>query len=155
VLLRKLAGTSADSGDERFDAFAAAVLRGAVAKQEMLEDAGGAWTKSAVARHLGITQSMVDARRRRHQLLAVRSASGEYVFPVCQFTDDDVLPGLDRFLRAFQSGSGWTWLDVLLTPAEEIGGISPLDALRRGEPEKAAVAAAMFGELGGPVNMDV
>jgi hypothetical protein len=132
------------------DPLAEAVARGAEIKQDLLAAAGGGWSSARVARHLGITRQAVDKRRRNRKLLAVQAGHGGYVYPVCQFDADGVIAGLDRFLGAFGTGSGWTWLDVLLAPAEEIGGISPLEALRGGNADAAAQAAAMYGEQGGP-----
>jgi hypothetical protein len=138
---------------DTIDPMAEAIARGAVAKQELLTDAGGAWSSSQVAQHLGISRQAVDKRRKKQQLLALRAGNGDYLYPGCQFTDDGVVPRLDRFLRAFPASGEWTRLNVLLAPAEEIGGISPLDALRNGDSESAATVAAMFGEQGGPVEI--
>jgi hypothetical protein len=139
---------------ETIDPLAEAIARGAAVKQELLAEAGGGWSSTRVARHLGISRQAVDKRRRKRQLLAVLAGNGVYLYPVCQFTNDGVLPDLDRYLAAFSAGGGWTWLDVLLAPAEEIGGISPLQALQRGDAKSAAVAAAMYGEQGGPVDVE-
>jgi len=130
------------------DPLAEAVARGAETKQALLRDAGGGWSSTRVAMHLGITRQAVDKRRRAGKLLALRSGAGDYVYPVCQFTDDGVLAGLDRVLAAFAPSGGWTRLDVLLAPAEEIGGVSPLDALRAGDADGAVLAASLFGEQG-------
>lgn len=135
---------------ERIDPFAEAIARGAEAKQELLRDAGGSWSSTRVAAHLGMTRQGVDKRRRAGKLLALQSGQADYLYPLCQFTDDGVLAGIDRFLAACPPSGGWTRLDLLLTPAEEIGGVSPLDALRRGDVAAAVRAAATFGELGGP-----
>jgi hypothetical protein len=135
---------------ERIDPFAEAIARGAEAKQELLRDAGGSWSSTRVAAHLGMTRQGVDKRRRAGKLLALQSGHGDYLYPVCQFTDDGVLGGIGRFLAACPPSGGWTRLDLLLTPAEEIDGVSPLDALRRGNVDAAVRAASMFGELGGP-----
>jgi hypothetical protein len=150
-LARLLSDTAAISNPlQSLDPLAEAVARGAEMKQELLAEAGGGWSSAVVAKHLGITRQAVDKRRRNNKLLALKSAAGDYVYPVCQFTSDGVVPGLDVFLGAFAPSGGWTRLDVLLTPAEEIGGASPLDALRHGDAEGAALVAAMFGEQGGP-----
>lgn len=135
---------------ERIDPFAEAIARGAEAKQELLREAGGGWSSTRVAAHLGMTRQGVDKRRRAGRLLALQSGHGDYLYPVCQFTDDGVLAGIDRFLSACPPSGGWTRLDLLLTPAEEIGAVSPLDALRRGDVDAAVHAASIFGELGGP-----
>ena len=136
------------------DPMAEAIARGAVAKQELLADAGGAWSSTEVARHLGISRQAVDKRRKAGKLLALQSGRGDYLYPLCQFTDRGVLPGIDRFLTAFPPSSGWTLLDLLLTPAEEIGDRTPLDALRRGDADAAARVASTFGEQGGPSGSD-
>lgn len=139
---------------ETVDPLAEAVARGAEVKQELLRDAGGGWSSPRVAEHLGITRQAVDKRRRAGRLLAVQTGQGDWLYPVCQFSEEGVLPGLDRFLAAFQAGGPWMRLSILLTPAEEIGGISQLDALRRGEVDAAVRVAATFGEQGGPAETD-
>lgn len=135
---------------ETVDPLAEAIARGAEIKQELLRDAGGGWSSPRVAELLGITRQAVDKRRRAGKLLALQSGQGGYVYPVCQFADGEVLPGLDQFLAAFSAGGPWVRLSVLLAPADEIGGISPLDALRRGDIQAAVLAASVHGEQGGP-----
>jgi hypothetical protein len=136
------------------DPFAEAIARGVEAKQELLRDAGGGWSSTRVATHLGMTRQGVDKRRRAGKLLALQSGRGDYLYPVCQFTEHGVLPGIDRFLGACPPSGGWTRLDLLLTAAEEIGDRSPLEALRGGEVAAAVHAASMFGEQGGPSGAD-
>jgi hypothetical protein len=101
-----------------------------------------------------MTRQGVDKRRKAGKLLALQSGRGDYLYPVCQVTEHGVLPGIDRFLAACPPSGGWTRLDLLLTPAEEIGGRSPVEALRGGDVAAAAHAASMFGELGGPSGAD-
>jgi len=139
---------------ESIDPFAEAIARGVEAKQELLREAGGGWSSTRVATHLGMTRQGVDKRRKGGKLLALQSGQGDYLYPVCQFTEHGVLPGIDRFLAACPSSGGWTRLDLLLTPAEEIGDRSPLEALRHGDVEAAQRVASMFGELGGPSGPD-
>ena len=141
-------------GVESIDPFAEAIARSVEAKQELLREAGGGWGSTRVATHLGLTRQAVDKRRKAGTLLALQSGRGDYLYPVCQFTEHGVLPGIDRFLAACPPSGGWTRLDLLLTPAEEIGNRSPLEALHGGEVEAAARVAAMFGELGGPSGTD-
>jgi hypothetical protein len=133
----------------RIDPFADAIARGAEAKQELLRDAGGGWSSTQVAKHLGISRQAVDKRRRANKLLALQSGRGDYVYPTCQFTDDGVIAGIDRYLGAFPPSSGWPKLDVLLAPAEEIGNVTPLDALKRGNVDDAVHVASGFGTQGG------
>ena len=139
---------------ESIDPFAEAIARGVEAKQELLRDAGGGWSSTQAATHLGMTRQAVDKRRKAGKLLALQSGRGDYIYPVCQFTEDGVLTGLDRFLAACPPSGGWSRLDLLLTRAEEIADRSPLEALRGGDVEAAALAASMFGEMGGPSGTD-
>jgi len=139
---------------ETIDPFAEAIARSVEAKQELLHEAGGGWSSTRVATHLGMTRQAVDKRRKAGKLLALQSGRGDYLYPVCQFTGHGVLPGIERFLAACPPSGGWTRLDLLLTPAEEIGDRAPLQALRDGDVAAAVHAAEMFGEQGGPSGGD-
>jgi hypothetical protein len=99
---------------ETVDPLAEAVARGAEIKQELLREAGGGWSSPRVAELLGITRQAVDKRRRAGKLLALQTGQGDHVYPVCQFADGEVLPGLDRFLAAFAGGGPWVRLSVLV-----------------------------------------
>lgn len=130
------------------DPFAEAIARGAEVKRDLLERAGGVLNSSQVAQALGITRQSVDKRRLRRKLLAVPSGSGDYLYPVCQFTPEGVVSGFGQVLGAFAVESPWTQLSLLLNPAPALGDRSVLDALRAGEPDKAAAVATAFGEQG-------
>ena len=61
-------------GLERETATTRALARGAVAKQEMIQEAGGCLSSGEVARLLGVTVSAVNQRRARRLILAVPMA---------------------------------------------------------------------------------
>ena len=143
-LLSDLAPLSVDLS--AVDPFMEAMARGAAIKQELLVSGGGGLTSGQVARALGITRQAVDKRRNRRALLAVPNGSGEYVYPVCQFTPDGVIPGLEEVLRAFQVRNPWTQLSVLLASAPALGGKTILEVLKSGLIEKAIAIVASFGE---------
>jgi hypothetical protein len=128
------------------DPFMEAMARGAAIKQELLVGGGGSLTSGQVAKALGITRQAVDKRRNRRALLAVPNGSGEYVYPVCQFTSDGVIPGLEEVLRAFQVRSPWTQLSVLLASVPALGGKTILEVLKSGLIERAIAIVASFGE---------
>lgn len=128
------------------DPLAGARARGALAKREMLEAAGGVYRVSQVAKLLGISRQAVDGRRARGTLLAVPRANGEWVYPACQFTEDGIVPGLDRFLKAFRVPTPWTQLSVLLARSPRLGGRTPLEALQAGDTEAACAVAREYGE---------
>jgi hypothetical protein len=128
------------------DPLASARARGAQAKGELLQQAGGALRLGEVARRLGVTPQAVHARLKRGTLLAVPQANGEWLYPACQFGPDGALPGLATLLQAFTVRSPWTQLSVLLAPAAALGGGTPLQALQAGNPEAAARAVSTYGE---------
>jgi len=90
------------------DPFAEAIARGVEAKQALLREAGGGWSSTRVAAHLGMTRQGVDKRRKAWKLLALQTGQGDYLYPVCQFTEHGVLPGIDRFLAGCPPSGGWT-----------------------------------------------
>jgi hypothetical protein len=128
------------------DPLAAARARGAAAKVDLLERAGGGLTVGRVADWLEITPAAVHARRQRGTLLAVPRANGEHLYPAFQFTGDGTLAGLGRVLQSFQVEGPWTKLSVLLSPADALDGRTPLDALRDGDIEGAVQAVSTYGE---------
>jgi hypothetical protein len=128
------------------DPLAPARARGAQAKGELLQQAGGALRLGEVARRLGVSPQAVHARLKRGTLLAVPQANGEWLYPACQFGPDGALPGLGAVLQAFAVRSPWTQLSVLLAPTKALGGRTPLQALQAGEPEAAAQAVSTYGE---------
>jgi hypothetical protein len=118
------------------DPLAALIARGAEQKLALLERAGGALPVSEVAKLLRISRQAVDKRRREGKLLAV-TRGGDFAFPACQFEGDDVVPGLARALKAFGAERAWGALAFLVTPdTEQLGGFSPLDELRRLDPQR-------------------
>lgn len=128
------------------DPLASARARGAQAKGELLQNAGGALRLGEVASRLGVSAQAVHARRKRGTLLAVPQANGEWLYPACQFGPDGALPGLGTVLQAFSVRSPWTQLAVLLAPAPSLGGRTPLQALHEGHPAAAAEAVSTYGE---------
>jgi hypothetical protein len=128
------------------DPLAAARARGAQAKAALLERAGGGLAAGAVAGLMGVTAAAVHARRQRGTLLAVPQANGEFIYPARQFGPDGPLRGLGRVLGAFRVTGAWTRLSVLLTPADVLGGATPLDALAAGNVAGAIDAVATYGE---------
>ncbi|HSU15306.1 hypothetical protein [Longimicrobium sp.] len=131
------------------DPLAAARARGAQAKAVLLERAGGGLSAGAVAALMGVKPAAVHARRARGTLLAVAQANGEFVYPAGQFGPDGPLRGLGRVLSAFRVDGPWTRLSALVAPADALGGVSPLDALVRGNVEGAVEAVAGYGEQSG------
>ena len=90
---------------------------------------------SEVAKARGITPQAVYKQRRARKLLSV-THGGEEKFPAVQFTKDgEPIPGLPVVLQTVGLAGPWGTLDFLLTPDDELDGLSPVEALKK-YPEK-------------------
>ncbi|GAA0305617.1 antitoxin Xre/MbcA/ParS toxin-binding domain-containing protein [Kineococcus aurantiacus] len=71
---------------------------------------------------------------KRRSLLALRTGSGQVVYPVFQFLEETPLPGLGAALEELpeQLVSRWTVASWLVSPQPELGGVTPVDLLRDG-----------------------
>lgn len=132
-------------------ALAAARARGALRKQQLLEDAGGAVTGSELADLLGISRQAVSDGRGRHLYFAV-PVGDRLLYPKFQLTNTGILPGLREFLQAFPIDDPWGQLNLLLSPSPYLGKGSkkrtPLDALHDGDIGAAVAIASSYGEHG-------
>jgi len=141
---------SPDVGLRKETAMTRALARGAVAKQEMIQEAGGCFSSGEVARLLGITPSGVNLRRSRNTILAVPLSGGEWGFPARQFHDGELRPGLAEVLRAASDKNPWWLLSILLDPVPGSKDTVLLDALDRPEVlGDVLTRLATYGEQGG------
>jgi len=124
--------------DEARDPLADLLARGAVQKRALLDEAGGVLTADDVAARLGISRAAVEQRRRTGQLLAVPGDAGPG-YPACQFEGGTVVPGLVAVLAWFDLEGAWGAFAFLLTPDDQLGGLAPLDALKRRDPALTAM----------------
>ncbi|MHB8188239.1 MAG: hypothetical protein ACYDDU_19670 [Dermatophilaceae bacterium] len=74
-----------------------------------VEAVGPFYDASTVATVLGVSVSAVYARARSSTVLSCRSGQSRSVFPVWQFVDAAVLPGLVPVLRALAGSDVSTW----------------------------------------------
>lgn len=142
AVARALGGSTVPDAVLDLDPLADALARGASERERLADQAGGLLSAGQAARALGgISRQAVDKRRRANQLLAVRVA-GDWRYPAAQFGTDGAVPTALPSVLAMASELGmgvWTTLDFLLTPDDTLGGLRPLDALRRGGAEADAV----------------
>lgn len=150
VVLRTLEDSGVFADVLPDDPLAAARLRGATRKAELLREHGGSLSAPQVAKLLGISRQAVDKRRQKGTLFAVELGRAGYTYPVWQFTDKGVLPGLRDVLAAFSVTDPWTKLNVLLTADPRLDGRTPLEALQAGDVELSRRAVAAYGEHGAP-----
>ena len=133
-----------DEAVRRLEPLAGARLRGLAARGELIERAGGVLSADEVARLLGIGTDAVAKRRQADRLLALPRGDRGFDYPACQFGPHGVLPHLDRLLAGTRGLEPWVRLDLLTSPREELGGLSPLQAAAQGEVEDAVAAVAVL-----------
>jgi hypothetical protein len=138
--LARLLGSVASGAAAELEPLADAVARGVEARERLVARTGGLLTAARMGAALGgITRQAVDKRRRGGQLLAVRVGT-EWRYPVVQTDRDGTIPkGLATVVKAMADAGGWATLDFLLAPDDALGGLTPLDALKRGGAPAAAV----------------
>ena len=102
-------------------------------RERLLKDSLSA---SEAAALIGRSRQAIERLRRADRLLALR-AGNQWRYPHWQFEPDaagGVLPGLKEILRMLHlSAAGAAFW--LLKPAKRIGGVPPIELLRRHDPE--------------------
>jgi hypothetical protein len=117
------------------DPLASLIAKGVEDKQKLIQEAGGLLSVGEVAKARGLSRQAIHKQRRARKLLSV-PYGGEEKFPVIQFTEEgQPLPGLSTVLRALHLEGAWGTLDFLLSPDDELDGLSPIEMLKR-YPEK-------------------
>lgn len=99
-----------------------------------MERAGGAYTAEQLAEVLGKAggRQTIAAGRQTNLYFGLPTVAG-YAYPKLQVTNEGaLLPGLREFLDAFSLPDPWMKLVVLLDPAPQLAGRTPLDALLAG-----------------------
>ena len=94
-----------------------------------------------VEARLGIGAHEVTELAARRRLLRVTTADDTQLFPLWQFTESGVLPGLAEVLGLFpEETDGWLVAGWLRTPDPDLEE-PPVDALRRGDIEPVLTVA--------------
>jgi hypothetical protein len=128
------------------DPLAGARLRGMKVKHELLYSDGQPLRSEEVAQLLGISRQAVDKRRNKGQLLAVSLGKRGYFYPLWQFHDGGVLPGLDLVLAALAKFDAWTQLMFIKTGDLRLDHLTPLECLLAGNIDTVITAAAGYSE---------
>ncbi|MCB1257974.1 MAG: DUF2384 domain-containing protein [Microthrixaceae bacterium] len=117
------------------------ILRADADDQSWIEQLGPALTGTAVARMLGVSPQAVSSNR---GLLRLRMRSGRVGYPVFQFRNRHQIEGLGGVVRELGSvvASPWTTASWLTSPNAELGGDTPVDALREGNRTELVMASA-------------
>lgn len=142
----EILNASPEVGLQRETAMTRALARGAVAKQEMIGEAGGCLSSGEVSTMLGITASAVNIRRARHTILTVPLSGGEWAFPARQFADGEVRAGVSEVVRAAGDMNPWVLLSILLDRLPGEADVFLLDRLD--EPEVRRDVLTRIGSYG-------
>ncbi len=123
-----------------------AKLRGVMAKDALLNYQGQALKSSEVALLLDMTRQNVDKYRLSGKLLGVSLNKRGYRYPLWQFTDGQILPGLASVLAAMKDISNWGKFLFMVTGDVRLGNKTPLELLQAGEIETVIEAAKVYGQ---------
>jgi len=117
------------------DPLASLIAKGVEDKLKLIQESGGLLSVGEVAKARGLSPQAIHKQRRARKLLSV-PYGGEEKFPVIQFTEEGhPVPGLPTVLHALRLEGAWGTLDFLLSPDDELDGLSPIEMLKR-HPEK-------------------
>lgn len=126
----------------------AARAAGIEARDQLLTAQGGSWPVERVAKYLGLTRQAVDKRRRANKLIGLAVGRHGYLYPSWQFSRNGTVPRLEDVLGALHRHDPWSQVIFMLSPNDRLDGVTPLEALRKGQTEDVKIAASLFGEHG-------
>ncbi|MCP3426741.1 hypothetical protein NBM05_12200 [Rothia sp. AR01] len=140
------AGELSDTTPGHAERLAHAAVRAIRTANRVTTQVGPLYSRDRVMKVLGVgSRQALHDRIRRHALLRVFSAEGQALFPVLQFRDGAVDPGLVPYLKILlgSGASGWTVLYWLTSPAARFGGRTPLQVVEAGDREELAQLTAV------------
>lgn len=123
-----------------------AKLRGVMAKDALLNYQGQALKSNEVALLLDMTRQNVDKYRLGGKLLGVSLNKRGYRYPLWQFTEGQILPGLTFVLVAMKDISDWGKLLFMVTGDVRLENKTPLELLQAGKIETVIEAAKVYGQ---------
>lgn len=104
------------------DPLAPARLRGIQARDTLLAAEGGTLGAEQVGTLLHVSRQAVDKRRLAGKLLAVETGRRGYRYPVWQFVDSGVLPGLEETLALLAEHPPFAKLRFFVSGNVSLGG---------------------------------
>ncbi|HEX5614566.1 MAG TPA: hypothetical protein VFZ83_05380 [Acidimicrobiia bacterium] len=88
----------------------------------------------------GITRQALAERRARRTVVALRTADDEWVYPLFQFGDREVLPGVADAWQALDGIDDWTAAALLVAPQRALDGATAIGWLAAGRPVDTVVS---------------
>jgi len=136
------------AGDTRSENLTAAKLRGVLARNRLLEARGGTVGSSEVGEILGITRQAVHQRCKAGKLLGLETGRHGLAYPLWQFDESGLVPGLEETLKTLDDASPWMKARFLLSRNVRLEDQAPIDVLQEGRTAEVLEAAAAYGEHG-------
>lgn len=130
------------------DVILQALARGARIKEELIEKAGGLWRSKDAAAAIGISPQALHKRKEKGDLIAVVLSGGDLGYPAFQFESPAMLEGVATVLEGIGVDEPWARFTFMFLKLDELGGLTPVDAIRSGKVPDAALAARHYGEHG-------
>jgi hypothetical protein len=130
------------------DPLTVARVRGLRLRDKLLSAEGGTLFADDVAKLLHISRQAVVKRRRKGLLVAVNVGRRGDLYPIWQFGEDGLLPGLKDILGLLAEQSDWARLRFFLSENTALDGKRPLDLLRTGALDPVRRAARLTNEHG-------
>jgi hypothetical protein len=127
---------------------ALALLRGKRIAEEDLKANEGAFSLQEVVDFLGISRQAIDRKVRENALIAVPGPHGRRRYPVVQFDENGIVPGLDDVLNSLPSTNDWFRLNFLVNEDARLDGRRPIDVLKAGDIDRVIKAAEAVGIQG-------
>jgi hypothetical protein len=117
------------------------LARGALARKRLEQAEGGAISAEQVAGLLGLSRQGVDYLRKAKRIVAWRLTTGKWHYPLWQFHNGRVRPGISECLKELPSGDPWSQMIFFLSPRESLSGRRPLDLIVSGDVPNAITVA--------------
>ena len=117
------------------------LARGALARKRLEKAEGGAIAAEDVADLLGLSRQGVDYLRKTERIVAWRLGTGKWHYPVWQFHEGRVRPGIPECLKELPSDDPWSHMIFFLSPRESLSGRRPLDLILSGDVSNAIAVA--------------
>ncbi len=124
-----------------------AKLPGVERKRELLVAEGGTISAEEAGDLLGISRQAVDKARRAGRLLALNIRRA-WRYPLWQFPDATILPGLREVLGSLRTMSPWVRAAFLLDRNAHLGNRRPLDLLKQAKVAEVIDVARAHGQQG-------
>lgn len=119
------------------------------AKEQLLAAEGGYYLSDQAAKLLSISENELQKWRETDQLIGLPLKDETFVYPKWQFSENAILPDLDKVLAQFPYKSPWGRAAFMLDTWLSNGLGTPLAGLRAGKLSEVLALVNGIGEQGG------